>query len=684
MPVRLQSVPAWRTDGTSVASRQRSWLHSSYEDDTWIIEDGVGEKQRYTISFIARMADGRMLSDHPDLLATAKEITFWIRAGNYTRLDDGARHAQYAATIVRLCYGLTARGFKSFSELTTLDIDQICEESAFGVDGLTGASKLLRDFFSQFETWSDVPEALVEEKKDKGLVRKESLPGLPARPVERKEFRLPAIMERLNLPERWAQKEIKSEVIVASAKLNGELLASVAQSKVKPVTAQNIQIVTMLFDGLYALRHFIEAPTVRFRPFSEGPAAKAAELGSTTDKTPIAHPDLVLTFLEEAMGYVASHSSTILGKYQAILDDRRTIGFDRQIAEEIRTQVYSLSTACYVLIAAFTARRADEIKKLHLDCVAGNDEDGWWMKIYIEKTERQRTWIPVPGIVARAVKVLSSLGNQPAEGEDGNLFDWYDPILERLVDLKPEGGINEFARLVGAHEHANDNGVTEPWHWTTRQFRRFFAVLFIYRYRGKKEVLAHHLRHFNLTMTDEYTALDPEQSKIWIQEIHNFKVSIARDIVNGRATYTGPMGEQLKKLNEKFSAIFSDKVRVVSEATARVLLRSVTKRHLVFTPKPWVTCCCPRNSTGSDRAACRKVAGSEPGEIGPDFVAAGPTVCPGCPWALINQENIAYMDKELDAMRSSFVLEDEPTIFGELQAANVFKLESYRKTLQVA
>lgn len=662
MPVRLQTRPAGVSIENSLASRHRSWLCSAYEDNTWIIEDGVGEKQRYTISFVARMADGRMLSDHPDLLATAKEIVFWIRAGNYTRLDDGARHAQYGATMVRLCYGLTARGFRSFSDLSTLDIEKICEEAAFGVDGLTGASQILRDYLSTFQTWSDVPEGMFRNN----------------------EFNLDAISEKLNLPDRWARKEIKSEVIVASAKLNGKLLASVAQSKVKPITVQNIQIVTMLFDGMYALRHFIDAPTIRFKPFPEGPSAKAAELGNTTDRTPIAHPDLVLTFLEEAMRYVATHSFEILGKYQAIIDDLRTIRLDRRAAEENRQRIYQLSTACYVLIAAFTARRADEIKKLNWDCVAGNDEDGWWMKIYIEKTERQRTWIPIPAIVARAVKVLSSLSDEPDEGEVGTLFTWFDPNLDRVVELKPEDRINDFAKLVGAHEHANDNGVKAPWHWTTRQFRRFFAVLFIYRYRGRKEVLAHHLRHFNLTMTDDYTSLDPEQAKIWIKEIHDYKVTIARDIVSGRVSYTGPMGEQLRKVHEKFASIFAKNVRVVSEATARVLLRTVTKRHLVFTPKPWVTCTCPRNASGSEKAACRKLVGFEEGEVGPDFAAAGPTVCPGCPWALIGPENIEYMDKELQAMRSSFMLEDEPTIFGELRDANIFTLESYRNTLKVA
>jgi hypothetical protein len=71
--------------------------------------------------------------------------------------------------------------------------------------------------------------------------------------------------------------------------------------------------------------------------------------------------------------------------------------------------------------------------------------------------------------------------------------------------------------------------------------------------------------------------------------------------------------------------------------------------------------------------------------VGPDYAAAGPTVCPGCPWALIGPENVSYFDDELQALTPNLGADDDgPTIFGELQAANIVTLSEFRQTLTVA
>lgn len=658
MAVRVQTLPVVTTDETSLADRKRSWLRSAYSENVWIVEDSVGKKKTYTISFVERMADGRMLEDHPELIATAKEFTFWIRAGNYTRIDSAERHALYGRTIVRVCYGLTARGIYSFANLGSADIDLICEQAALGIDGLTQASTIVRDALAKFATWKDVPKALMRDG----------------------QFDLGAAINTFNLPNTWSRKEIKSELDVAIARLNGRLLASVAETRTKPITISQVQTVTNIFDALFALRHFINAPTIKFRPFPEGPGAKAYELGSLSDRTPIAHPDLVFKFLEGATRFVAEKSAAIIRDHKAIVADR---DFPKSVylpVRPVRQRIHQLVTACYVLIAAFTARRSMEIKMLERDCLVGTDERGWWMKVYIVKTERQLTWMPVPSIVARAVQTLLALNDRPEKGDQSLLFEHFDPVLQKAVDVRPENRINEFAKTVGAHVHANDNGDEVAWQWTTRQFRRFFAVLFFYRYRGKLETLAHHLRHFNPNMTNDYVMLDPDVQRIWTRELFNFRLGIARDIVSGRTVCTGPMGDRLNKLVERLSGIFDTRVKVMSEKMARAVLRTMKKHHLMVEPKAWVTCTCPMNSSGCQKAACRKAAGFETGEVGPNFAAAGPSVCPNCPWALIGNENLAYFDREIDAGEAGFIV-DEPTIFGELQAASLVTMRSFRASI---
>ncbi|NTG00858.1 hypothetical protein G6L33_11485 [Agrobacterium rhizogenes] len=666
MPVSLKA-PSYRAlDTFDFESRRRSWLGSPYETHEWIFRDGTGEGKDETVRFDVPMADGRSLIEHPDLYATFKELVFWLRAGNYTRIDDGGRHVQYAKTLLRICYGMTVRGFHSFASLTSFDIDMLCEEAAMGSDSLLRASAIVKEKLGAYSSWDGVPNTLAKNKR----------------------FNIGAIRLAFNLPKKWAATEVNSEVKVATARLNGELKQSVADLKEDPITVQNIQLVTTLFDALYALRHYIEAPTIKFRPFPEGPAKRADNLGARTTRTPIAPPLLTMNLLEQSVRFVANNSDAVLAAYKANLDARVNGEVDRSDAEVLRPRVSQIAVACFILIAAFTARRTDEIKMLERSCLEGNDVDGWWMKCYIEKTQRTRSWIPIPSIVARAVQVLSSFNADAEGGGDGDpnalLFSYLDPVSAKIVDLAPEGKINDFARSVGAVEYTNDNGDTLSWHWQPRQFRRFFAVLYIWRYKGKFESLSHHLRHFNLEMTNDYVTLDPENAREWSREVWNFRVEIIKDLVSGESVYTGPMGERLNNLVKRLRQKFSD-VQIIPEFLAQAVIRQMEKGSVVVTPKPWVTCCCPRTAGGCAKAACRKKVGFEDGDVGPDYAAAGPTVCPGCPWALIGPENINYFDSELRALTPNLGVEDDgPTIFGELQAANVVTLSEFRETISGA
>lgn len=200
----------------------------------------------------------------------------------------------------------------------------------------------------------------------------------------------------------------------------------------------------------------------------------------------------------------------------------------------------------------------------------------------------------------------------------------------------------------------------------------------MWRYRGKFQSLSHHLRHFNLEMTNDYVTLDPHNAREWAKEVWNFRVEIMRDLVTGKVKYTGPMGERLNKLVKRLHRRFAD-VQIIPEFLAKAVVRQLDKSSAVLTPKPWVTCCCPRTKKGCETAACRKSTGYNDGDIGPDYSAAGPTVCPGCPWALIGAENLAYYDDELSAMTAD--TDDEGTLFGELRAANIMSLSRFRDSI---
>jgi len=223
MPVRLNVQTKKQIVRQLADDRVQTWLKCSYNDNVWIVEDSIGEKETATISFEARMPDGRMLSNHPSLLATAKELVYWIRAGSYTKLYSAKRHAVYGDVMVRLCYGLLARGFTSFADLNPIDIERICDDAAKGVDGLTNASKLVQQALSAFQTWEAVPISLLSQGT----------------------FDVSAVIDEFKLPQVWARKEIKSELDAVSARLDGKTLVSVAASKVESVVVQQIHVLTV-------------------------------------------------------------------------------------------------------------------------------------------------------------------------------------------------------------------------------------------------------------------------------------------------------------------------------------------------------------------------------------------------------------------------------------------------------
>src|SRR5690606_9590607 len=72
----------------------------------------------------------------------------------------------------------------------------------------------------------------------------------------------------------------------------------------------------------------------------------------------------------------------------------------------LRTVLYEyLLIACVIVIAAFSARRHDEIDSLREDCITETDV-GILMRSYIEKTIQDIEEIPVPYSVKAAVDVL--------------------------------------------------------------------------------------------------------------------------------------------------------------------------------------------------------------------------------------------------------------------------------------
>jgi hypothetical protein len=139
----------------------------------------------------------------------------------------------------------------------------------------------------------------------------------------------------------------------------------------------------------------MEAQSLKERPFPEGAHSLAADLGAETESTPTVPPFLAIKLMEYSARTVLEASELEVGG--AISS----------------ATVVDLLTACWVIVATFTARRAEEIFELsdHSDgdenpggCLEGNRSNGWYLRIYIAKTHKETTWIPVPELLVRAIE----------------------------------------------------------------------------------------------------------------------------------------------------------------------------------------------------------------------------------------------------------------------------------------
>jgi hypothetical protein len=315
----------------------------------------------------------------------------------------------------------------------------------------------------------------------------------------------------------------------------------------------------------------------------------------------------------------------------------------------------------------------------------GSDTDGWWIHTQILKTLQRKDLIPVPAIVARAVECLEAL-SADARNESGeeSLFQWLDPASGTTVQLDCGRHIDAFADAVSIPDYTSAEGTKTRWHWTPHQFRRFFAILYFWRFEGAQiEALSHHLRHFNLEMTRRYIVEDSEAAGIWHDVEWGFRSHVARAIVTGERTISGSMGKRLRQLAQRLKEQLHKKLKVMRpeqadailiDATAASLDMAMGRQKLVLSPKPWVTCSCPRTHEAAGKAACRQGT-SAIGQTGPEFANAAPTVCSGCPWAVMEHEKVTYVASERDRLAARQKIAQGSTILAQIEAERLVEIE---------
>jgi integrase len=220
-----------------------------------------------------------------------------------------------------------------------------------------------------------------------------------------------------------------------------------------------------------------------------------------------------------------------------------------------------LPTACLLVIYCFTARRQCEVESLQAGCCV-DTPNGPVIRMYSAKVYQEHKYFPVTKLVAKAVRVLEAL-TEPVRNEDNQSLFTFPALGGGEINYWSSGKINEFAEYVGVP----DNEGT-PWQFGEHQFRRFFAMMFFYKFEsGDLATLSWHLRHADFEMTAKY--ITDKDFRRAFEEIKAERiVSFAQSAANERTEAL--CGNMQKELGDFFSSFDA-----VSESRAKKMIGKV-------------------------------------------------------------------------------------------------------------
>lgn len=190
--------------------------------------------------------------------------------------------------------------------------------------------------------------------------------------------------------------------------------------------------------------------------------------------------------------------------------------------------VASLQGACAIIIAALNARRAREICDAYYGLRIGDLEEpekGTLIRkatFYIEKTYRDRHTFYVNKLTTDAIKCLEDLKSAshplkhcaPKKGD--SLFD-----IGRMTVNGPNREVHFFFGLDNKRTRSLSTFLkffteidADACETTPHMFRRFFSILFLYRYdNAELRALSQHLRHREISGTRCYVT-DPDNREL--------------------------------------------------------------------------------------------------------------------------------------------------------------------------
>lgn len=633
-----------------------SWLLSDYHSDYWITT-GPRPDSYHKIFFKALMSDGSRLTDpqHSQVLNTVRRMSIGLRTGPYATVTDPSVHTMMTNAIVTWVLWMDLNGICAFAKLSRSDLAAYTESAIYGTAHLLQFTARIRKHLSALKASGACLPMKGDVLDTRRICDEGQIDGKRAcrDPCSLYEILKAAQEEGLHL--RPAQRRLL---------------------KAGPLTPPRISQIHLLrllqpWEYQWQMRRTLPGDKLTFDPFpSEGIAKTVFKLGMVPGRTKTIPNPQAMFLIDRSIRWVLDYSPSILDiikqSDEVTLENRLTRQRRRKLRklEEVLTDLQSpegpgqpwpvrpriigpsddkslgiastrrcLFASCFVVIAAFTARRRNEVtscRERGTDndyCISSNEE-GYSIELWIEKTVQQWDKTPCPEVVVQAVEVLRKLSESARKiSANLDLFQYKLFGSNETASFRVAKGLNEFTNHLDIPPL--DDG--SSWEFTPRQLRRFFAIMYIWRYEfGELSALSYQLRHYNLDMTRRYLT-EPTQGKIFREVQTEHTVSILKEVALGRRDGSGPFGERFKKIAQKIRSQIISTVHVFTEEKfAERIERLILRSGKVLKGFPWGYCTCGSSSRDLGQAKC--LNGADAAEArGPDRTKATLLTCAHCP-----------------------------------------------------
>ena len=303
------------------------------------------------------------------------------------------------------------------------------------------------------------------------------------------------------------------------------------------------------------------------------------------------------------------------------IDDRDSHSL-RTTGVSLNYALYSyLPFCCSVILLAFTAGRESSIGDLRFGCmkkIAGLR----YINLYIPKTLRRYEDLPTVELVEKAVSVLERLSaTARKKTRSDHLFQFDDLVGDRVKGVRFDTVYPNFFDFIDMPR--DEDGAF--WKLSEHQFRRFFAIMYFYRY-GKDndsdfESLMYFLRHCDWSMTDRYLT-EEEQGRIFREVEEEW---LSHVIVTGK-----PVDQSLQNLMVDVNKVKESVINgttIAREKDAERALKRVQDDGLVFEFLSFGAVCLGLSPGRAEIAEC---AIEIDGEFAPRLHKASESLCSGC------------------------------------------------------